>query len=378
MINRIQGLPPIVHRGSVKNIRREEGRQELFFEYTDGYSVFDWGTMPDMLDDKGRALASMADTFFNLLGSAESWRNFKFADFILPTVLKKLQNQGLRHHGLGLVENYPSLYKVKAVDILRPKPLQYDGVLNWDYSLYETYPKGVLVPLEVIFRFGIPGGSSFLERAKNDKYCRTLGLDREVREGDVVESPIIEYSSKLETSDRYMEYTEATEIACLREQEFEQLHGLSIALAYKLKEIFEDLGIFLWDGKFEFAFVEGEGGLRDFMLVDSIGPDELRLSYNNIQLSKQNLRNFYRGGTWHQAVDQAKKMARKRGVADWKSICLKELGEEPTHLEAAVLSGVEMMYKSLTNELAKKISSPKVFPDAWNLEKTAQEMGRFA
>ena len=372
-------LPPIVHRGSVKNIRREEGAKELFFEYTDGYSIFDWGTMPDMLNGKGQALAVMADIFFHLLGSPTSWKNFKFGDSMPSPVLKNLQGKGLKHHGRGLVESHPSLYKVDAVEILHPKPVRYDGTLSWDYSLYETRPVGALVPLEVIFRFGIPSGSSFLERAQNKDYCETLGLEGEVREGDILDRPIIEYSSKLETSDRYMGYDEAAKISCLRDQEFERLHGLSMALAYKLKDIFEDLGIFLWDGKFEFSFVEGKerGAERDFMLVDSVGPDELRLSYNGIQLSKQNLRNFYKGGSWHQAVVQSKQLASQRGLPDWKNICIQELGENPPSLEPAVLSGVEMMYKSLANVLAQKAYSRQIFADTWSLEKTAKEMGRF-
>ena len=373
-------FPPIVHRGSVKNIRRESSAKELFFEYTDGYSVFDWGTMPDMLDGKGQALASMADMFFKILGSEKSWQNFKFSNSVSEPILKQLQTSGLKHHGCSLVEGHPALYKVKAVEILRPKPVQYDGCLSWNYSLYETRPGNTLVPLEVIFRFGIPTGSSFLERARDENYCQALGLEREVHEGDILEKPIVEYSSKLESRDRYMEYEEAVKIACLKEQEFEKLHGLSVALAYKLKEMFEDLGIFLWDGKFEFAFVENESGEegRDFMLVDSIGPDELRLSYDGVQLSKQSLRNFYKGGTWHQAVARSKQMASERGVADWKNICIQELGEEPPPLDRDILNGVEMMYKSLTNELVHKFCSQQVFMDSWSLEKTAKVMGKFS
>ena len=369
-------LPPIVHQGSVKNIRRDERSPELFFEYTDAYSVFDWGSMPDLLKGKGRGLAVMADAFFKILENPSSWATVRFADSLDAHILSKLQKRGLLHHGFGLVEGHPSCYRVKAVDVLRPQPVQYDGKLSWDYSAYESRPTGALVPLEVIFRFGIPSGSSFLERAADDGYCESLGLKGKVNEGDVLEKPIIEYSSKLESSDRYMNYAEAKRNACLNEDEFERLHGLSVALAYKLKEVFEDSGIFLWDGKFEFGFVEVEGE-RDFMLVDSIGPDELRLSYNGVQLSKQNLRNFYRGGTWHQAVSEAKKMAQERGVADWKSICIDELGEKPSRLDKGVLASVEMMYQSLTNELVSKHGGKVAFPQAWSLEQTANEMGKF-
>ena len=161
-------LPPIVHRGSVKNIRRAEGSSELFFEYTDAYSVFDWGAMPDLLEGKGQGLAMMADAFFKMLENPSCWENNNFADSRCTQALENLKKRGLQHHGLGLVEGYPDCYRVKAVDVLRPTPVQYDGKLSWDYSIYQSRPTGALVPLEVIFRFGIPSGSSFLERSADD------------------------------------------------------------------------------------------------------------------------------------------------------------------------------------------------------------------
>ena len=58
-------------------------------------------------------------------------------------------------------------------------------------------------------------------------------------------------------------------------------------VAHRLNEVFAATGLLLWDGKLEFAFADkDESGNRRFKLVDSIGPDELRLTYNGVQLSK--------------------------------------------------------------------------------------------
>ena len=52
-------LPPVLYRGSVKNVRGEVSAKELLFEFSDRFSVFDWGEMPDALDEKGKTLAVM-------------------------------------------------------------------------------------------------------------------------------------------------------------------------------------------------------------------------------------------------------------------------------------------------------------------------------
>ena len=357
-------LPPIKHRGSVKNIRGEANQGELIFEYTDSYSVFDWGVMPDALAGKGKALAFMASAFFSLLEVKNSWNELPGGNSSVDLALARLRERGLNHHGVRLVDenggpldlgSAQNFYKVKRVEVIRPDQRRENGVLVWDYKAYGARPVQALVPLEVIFRFGIPAGSSFLERAKDKSY----------KEGDIFEKPIIEYSTKLETSDRYLSYGDAQKMAHLTDEEFAYLQSLSHAVALKLKQIFQSLDITLWDGKLEFAFIPGDSPKqRDFMLVDSIGPDELRLTYRGVQLSKQTLRNFYRGGPWHKATAVAKKLAEERGVADWKKICLEELKESPPSLDEATKGHGEMIYQSLAKEIGKKYFSLDIFPQA--------------
>src|SRR6056297_3236021 len=57
---------------SVKNFQVEEpaSRDRLGrgrFEFTDDYSVFDWGQMPDRIPEKGAALCTMGAANFELL-----------------------------------------------------------------------------------------------------------------------------------------------------------------------------------------------------------------------------------------------------------------------------------------------------------------------
>src|SRR5437899_834108 len=78
------GSPPVAYRGSVKDVLGPisalgPGGKPVaaaVFRYSDAYSVFDWGRMPDALPSKGAALAVLAAHLFEQLESASSWREF--------------------------------------------------------------------------------------------------------------------------------------------------------------------------------------------------------------------------------------------------------------------------------------------------------------
>ena len=230
-----------------------------------------------------------------------------------------------------------------------------NGRLVWDYTPYRKKPENALVPLEVIFRFGVPEGSSLLKRTGNTDYCKAIGLDKSPKAGDTFDMPVVEFSTKLETSDRYLTYTEAQEIAGLSPEEFNDLSTLARLLALRLKDCFAGIDIELWDGKFEFAFTaKDKGGRRGFMLVDSIGPDELRLIRDGVHLSKEMLRGHYRPTPWYAAVEKAKELAEARGEKDWKKICTEELKLTPAPLSDATKEQVEMVYKGIVRDLSQK------------------------
>lgn len=366
-------LPPMIYEGSVKNVRGTEGHSPYIFEFSDRYSIFDWGQMPDLLDGKGAALAWMADFFFSYLGDAKNWQSWQAPDALaqLP-LLQTLRGRGIAHHAFGLIDGAPRCLSVEPVDVLRPESHSALGKLVWDYSAYAAKPEHTLVPLEVIFRFGVPEGSSLLQRTGDAAYCRDIGLDAAPKAGDTFALPVIEFSTKLETSDRYLPYAEARDIAGLEAEEFDALRDLARLAALRLRDLFAGIGVQMWDGKLEFAFdLRGADGLRGFKLVDSIGPDELRLTLDGVHLSKEALRSAYRGGNWYAQIDIAKKLAASRGEKDWKRICTDELNAQPAALPADIKKQAEMIYSGIAHALSKTYGDSTAFTGAWDLADVA-------
>ena len=337
---------PILYKGSVKNVMGVIGNDSYYFEYSDDYSVFDWGKMPDEIKDKGEALTKITLILFKLLNQNLSGYEEEY------NILKALNF----HHHLKFDEDDISeillketnQVKVKAFDIIRPQKKSN----LWDYSLFEIKPINVLVPLEVIFRFKIVEGSSILTR------------NSDVLVGSQFKIPIIEFSTKLEDRDRYVTYKEAKEMASLSDLEFEKLIGLTKALAAILSGIFSDIDIDLIDGKFEFGFSSNnlDQKDRDFMLVDSIGPDELRLEYRGVELSKEVIRSFYRDTKWYEDINAAKEKSLVNAL-DWKSEYMNQYKTAPPILDNEVKNLVSSIYKLVANELSRKYFNLEVFKD---------------
>lgn len=384
-------LPELIYEGSVKNVRGTKGVEPYIFEFSDRYSIFDWGQMPETLNDKGAALAFMGWFFFDYLGKPATWQDWQApASYENDSALKALREHGMKHHAIGLVGHdlrpmplereflSPTrMLAVRPVAVHAPGSSVVNGKLEWDYTAYKAQPEHALVPLEVIFRFGVPEGSSLLQRTGNAEYCKSLGLDKAPQTGDTFEVPVVEFSTKLENTDRYLTYPEAQQLAALSAEEFRSLNAIARLVALRLKDCFAEIGIELWDGKLEFAFgAKNRNGIRDFMLVDSIGPDELRLIRDGQHLSKEALRSFYRPTAWYAALEKAKVMAKERGEKDWKKICTDELKSVPPLLAPAVKQRVEMIYKGIATALSEKFCNGRVFPDAWKLEDVTKPAAR--
>lgn len=380
---------PHLHTGSVKNIKGIKGQSPYVFEFSDRYSVFDWGAMPDDLEQKGACLAAMAQLFFNKMGEPEFWQEWNpelrsiTSNSLALEVWNGFKESGVPHHCIGLVDSQynPSseVTNSLAVEPVHVPQVSFDPATGkWDYSEYEKAPIKTLVPLEVIFRFGIPEGSSLMKRVKDPAYLQDIGLSKEPCPGDQFEIPVIEFSTKLESTDRYVSNKEAQLISGMNDVEFQKTKALCLLLALRLKDMFFSIGIKLWDGKFEFAFdqTKDEKGNRNLQLVDSIGPDELRLTYNGIQLSKENLRRFYRNSEWYKKVEEAKGIARDRNDKDWKAICEKELHCTPAPLSQEQKIAASMMYKTLTNALYEKFEGKTLFENTWNLNLLTDKMER--
>ena len=348
-------LPEIIYQGSVKNLRGNAEEDFLFFEFSDHYSVFDWGRMPDQLADKGKALTHMGAMLFEFLSEKSTWLDWRLPDLLnseayLLDSLEDLRQNGMNSHFLKQEKN---LLKVEKVDVIHP---EWDGQ-GWDYSAYTNDQTNCLVPLEIIFRHGVPEGSSLVRRLKNNpEYGKQLGIADGVDVGDQFPHPLIEFSTKLEPSDRFLSYGEAQKVSGMSNLELSHLKGLSTLLSLRLKDLFHQIGIELWDGKFEFAFRDC-GLARGFKLVDSIGPDELRLVSQGVHLSKESLRQFYVKTPWYQNLVRAKNKAIKENNKGWKKYC--EIS--PPRLPEELKEMVENIYRLVTNKVAMALGRPEVF-----------------
>ena len=104
-------------------------------------------------------------------------------------------------------------------------------------------------------------------------------------------------------------------------------------------------------------------------LVDSIGTDEIRLTYEGLPLSKEFLRQLYAKTPWSDAVKKAKEIAQERKTQDWKSICKDELKQEPKPLSSEQIEVSSLLYRALANEVAQVVGRPLPFSAADTLKR---------
>ncbi len=359
----------LVYDGSVKRVWRPAGDDGTYwFEFTDDYSVFDWGKMPDTIANKGKALAALGAFFFQHLADNKTWINLQESSHLLKfnqDWLRKLFNQssfnrltthGARHHYQGLVtsdgaattiEQIPAQQTYMAVTKAEVERPEATSILDQTVFYYTNKITDVrkLVPLEVVFRFGMPAGSSLKSRLKADPgYAQILGLSVLPEDNQWFERPVLEFYTKLEPKDRLLSVQEALTISGLTPARFEELTELAYVTALAIYHHFAERGIELWDGKFE--FLEDHKGL---LLADSIGPDELRLVFSGRSLSKEMIREFYRGSNWQMAIAKAQKLAAQENRLDWQKICIDDLGEQPDNLSPQFKAVADKLYGVLAN-----------------------------
>jgi phosphoribosylaminoimidazole-succinocarboxamide synthase len=338
--------------GSVKDLTIKKnatvdthGRARFIF--SNRYSVFDWGEMPDHIPHKGASIALLGAYFF-----------------------EKLSTMGIRSHYIGLVENDhvknlseilrpTNVMEVKLVRVVKPACIDN----QYDYSVYKKERSNFLIPLEVIYRNSLPPGSSIFKRLKDGQVTpRDLGLDKQPVPHQRLETPIFDVSTKLETTDRYMTWSEAREMTGMSEDELADLKNILQKVNNLITDEFSKIGLLNEDGKIEVAFDEE----RRFMVVDVVGTlDECRFTYSGIPVSKEIVRVYYRTTDWFKAVEEAKKKDRQH----WKEVC--RLNPDPLPPQFRLL--VSQIYCACTNEVTGKTW----FKDIPPLKDILEEVKRF-
>lgn len=299
------------------------------FVFSDRYSVFDWGEMPDHITQKGAALCITAAYFF-----------------------EKIEQEGIRTHYLGLVENEKikslseinkpiNILATKLYRVLKPR-LTEENI--YDYQVYKQERGNFLIPLEIIYRNTLPAGSSIFKRLKEGNIkLEELGLDTFPKEGVELKKPYLDVSTKLEASDRYLNWREAQEIAQVSQEKIAEINAITLRINQMISKEVQKIGLNNEDGKLEFA-LDNE---QNIVLVDVVGTlDECRFTYQGIPVSKEIARLYYRKSRWYQDVVTAK----EKDVANWKKL----VREKPQPLPSRLKLLLSWLYCAFANELTER------------------------
>ncbi len=319
--------------GSVKDLRviepaARDSRGKGLFSFSDRYSVFDWGEMPQHIEGKGAALCMVGAYFFERMKEMDISSHYR----------------GLEEDGeiktLARLNSPSNVMEVDLVRVLKP-PFERG---SYDYSLYKKEKTNFLLPLEIIYRNALPEGSSVFSRIEEGSLKPAdIGFDQIPAPGTVIESPLVDVSTKLESKDRYMDWDEAQEISDLSDDMIEKVKSLILKANDLISAEVSRLKLVNVDGKLEFALDE-KGRI---IVVDVTGtPDECRFVYkslNGISVSKEIMRKFYRKTSWYRDV----KKASAGGEKEWKKL----VSNQPPDVPQELMETVSWVYKSFCNSL---------------------------
>ncbi len=315
------------------------------FVFSDRYSVFDWGEMPDHIEGKGAALCLMGAYCFEQLEKIG-----------VKTHYKGLVNEKGKAVIVSELKAPSNMMEVALVNIYRPKINIANGKIIHDYSMYTSTLKNCLIPLEIIYRNGLPEGSSVFKRLAQGKLTlKELGIDHQPKPGETLSKPIFDVSTKLEETDRYLPWIEAQKIAGVTDLELTNIKSVLLKADETITRVAASAGLKNEDGKIELAFDDK----RKLILVDVLGTlDECRFTYEGVHVSKEVARQFYKKTSWYNDLEQAKKDAEAKGVQDWKSLC----NSQPPKLDPNLKTIISQMYMAVANEMTniKLFNTPKL------------------
>jgi len=344
------------------------------FVFSDRYSVFDWGEMPDHIQHKGRALAVMSAFNFEELERRG-----------IPTHYQGLiQHKGkvVRFADLGEKEGGVESMQVSLARVYHPTAREYwlseeETRLDYDYSFFESNRgrlNNYLVTLEIIFRNGLPLGSSVFNkieavqgladsREREKKLAailKNLGVKVLPKPGDMLPRPVMSFTTKLEPGDRSLDEREAWRISGLRSSDFRELKTFALRVNDFVTEQAEATGFQHFDGKVEMVYNNG------LSICDVLGTfDENRFAFQAQQISKEVLRQWYKRHQpeFPEACDKWKKTG-----SGWQERC----DVFPDRLPKTFAALVSQLYLAGCNRYTGK----KIF-DAPQLEAVLEKLQKY-
>lgn len=267
----------LLTKGKVKEVYEiDEKKLELYF--TNFISVFD-KIIDSLILHKGEVLC---------MGTANSFGI--------------LNDEDIKTHFIKLIA--PDRMLVRRFPVLHPEEIN-ENACNY------------FIPLEVVCRWYAAG--SLLGRIKEKKItAEQIGFssDHKIKYGEKLPEPFVEFSTKLEKTDRYLTDEEAMNLSKLTPEELKKMKLLTIKIDKILQRKIEGKGLIHADGKKEFALDKN----RDFVVVDTLWTlDEDRFweldeyeKGNFVEQSKEFIRKYY------DSIGYKKKLyeAREKGLEE--------------------------------------------------------------
>ena len=361
-------------------------------EFSDSFSLWDWGKLPDSIPFKAEASAILAADGFEKLESPEAWREFSKSTEALALrkanrlggifneLGEELQQVGLRTHYLSVLppmhSSAQSSERMRCADlsspfrriatrrseVIRPATAAVFGKALPDYFLYRSAPAPKKIPLEFWFHWGSGKHSSILPQLTQETVdWSVLAPPLKPKEDERWDFPLLEVKTKYENPERSISLAETLAVSGLSASQLQKLLLHSLWTAGMLKSLCSKKGLELVEGRLEWAISE-DGSC---FLVSSPGPDELKVMHGEILFSKDILKHLYRSSRWYQAVEKAKLQAKTQGLPDWKK-CIQDT---PPVLPQPVKEISSQLYMALAQKLTGRIW----FKNAWSFEKTLEE-----
>jgi phosphoribosylaminoimidazole-succinocarboxamide synthase len=246
---------------------------------------------------------------------------------------ERLRDAGLESHYLALVHEGEPISAAEAIrsglapDTLRVRLvnrlLPTHTPAGWDYSIFQSPPAShFVVPIEFISRVKIGANSSVWKRVERGEISLAdLGLPADIRPGDPLPGHVLDYSTKYEPEDRYVTSEAARQITGFSLERWARINRTTAEASRLMTEFAKSRGVEREDGKVEYVTLDQRGELD--VLGDAVTTlHEDRLILDGTDITKQAIRDAVKRSSpeWAAEIDRAKTEARRRGVADFRTL----------------------------------------------------------
>jgi len=338
------------YEGSVQRLFAVPGDDSVMVTQTSSRgSVFDVGALFE-IDGQDINRALFRHLLYTRMGKPETWQRVReaiesdgelpddYRNELLSGPLESCCEHGARTHHEGMLDaetgkvaedgaptNPSACNVVRKYQILKPERTEFLGAHLFDYSKF-GHEDGFVVPLEYIVRFGITSASSVyrkytaMDEAGRKSFERELGVTQPLEAWQYLEKPVGDFTSKFEPEDRMVSKQEALAMCGLSGEQFAASGKMAILGAWVVRQLVEEIGLLMWDIKWEFA-KDGD----DIVFVDTIDTDSFRATmFLDVDgerfvthYNKQAMRDYFTlmHGDWIAAIKEAKSLGQEEGVA---------------------------------------------------------------